>query len=1730
MAIHNKPATESGDSVTEYLVNPDRFVYSFDIDEGAKIRSILTYNHDKSTGQSLRTFHENLIREFTEHFADRNEHSFAYHKNVRCLDAIRDHLTSDFFIKLDIHHFFESISYDLFVDIYRDVFNSNWKNKLKYFFYQGHLSIGFVSSPALSDFFMSRFDRAVSGYLAEHAGLHYSRYSDDILLSGEGDCEASLNELFRFVEGELAKLSLTINETKTRKAHLELTKKNAITFLGLNISKADGHTNKVTISKRYILFLLYLIEKNETYGGKCRELVQEINSRIAYLAYNSPVSFARFQKKYLARFGKEFDFKPGKADSGTVLNKESMPQVFSAVAADFQISLNQTLVEPKTGRVIFRNGITLEKYNGSDTVVEIPKIVNCIGKTAFAGSRVEKVILHQGVKAIDENAFSASSLQEIRLPKSIVYLGNGAFANTSSLSKINIPAGLRVIPEDCFMNSGVEKVTFADRARLTGIEKNAFQGSKLKSIALPDSVTFVAPGAFQDCADLTGYTLSANLIDIPCRAFSGCIRLKEIHIPDSILTVSDSAFEDCLNVRTVSIGRSLVNLAPTAFSGDTEISRIRISPENRCFFSNSAASIIETATKKLVFFRHKAVFDGNVEAVAAGLFAGSRVTSLDLTHLKIIESKAFKDCICLQKVRFSDSLVSIGAHAFEGCVSLKTVELPDSVTEIGEKAFSGCCNLKKAVLPDQLARIEKAVFADCPNLADVRFPASLEKICYAAFKNTKLNAIRIGRNVNRISPYAFYLGNRNLRSIVVDPDNRYYSDDNGNILLEKKTKALLLGCRSSKIRPGVKSIAPYAFRGVSGIRRLDLPESVEEVGQNAFQYCYDLQSVVLRNVYTIRQKAFEYCEKLAEVSFSPSLCSIACSAFHKTALRKVILPNSLTSLSCTAFCDNEFLEEIYIPESIRSFDATWFRGCPNIQTIRVSAGHPEFLDDPVDAVITKGGSFLFGCAHSKVEDAEVASFQPTNLHDLRGLTQITLPKSVRSIASGAFNACTELEKVTFASGTASLVPYMFRNCIALKDIDLSGVTGSIPQNAFESCISLERIDIPDDVQSIEQSAFYGCRELKTVRLPEHLRLIGGHAFENCSSLERIDFSSEVKEIGQFSFKGCAGLKEVVFRNLYGTFVFPVGAFENCTSLERVRLIDCDANIIVFQNAFANCPSLKKLDFDTSVSAIGPKAFAGDINLSFAFGDRLTEIGSNAFGDNQVITDVHLGKAVKSVAYDAFNKGRIEHISIDPLNQTYSGLDAIVEKQTGRLILATRNTHLTPGDNVSVIGSYAYAGLNMKTFTLPDFITRLEPGAFADCGSLKTFTFPRSGSFDQTLPESCFSGCSQLTTLKNHERLVSVSAKAFQDCCALEELDLPEATLDLPALYGMPNLKRVRVKAGTEDPLAFSSFPDEFSTSDGSYELVSGRTLVLGSSRTVLDDRFSSIASNAFTGVHGFETLMLPEGLRELEAFAFFRCPDIRKVCIPSTLTRIDERAFSQCDNIEEFAVDKDNPCYKSLNGHLVSKYHNKLLFAVKDRTVTDLIDLCSPAAFLNCRLASVLYISAAMTPDLADCLRPYSFSFTRVVVDPKNPLLMTDPDHKALIRKKDKSLLLQLRDGYVAEGVERLTKGSIVRAPDGVVHLSGTVKFIEPGFVSSEVSVKRFEVDPDNPFFEANDATDAILSKKTHSVMAGTETSSDMQDYHLKNTFSKTYRSNEISQPIGESSADVSLIFDELPF
>ena len=194
-------------------------------------------------------------------------------------------------------------------------------------------------------------------------------------------------------------------------------------------------------------------------------------------------------------------------------------------------------------------------FNGNDTITSVimPDSITMIGTGSFSGcDLLSTVVLSNSLEQIDYEAFaSCKSLSNITLPDSLTHIGEHAFMNCKSLKHITIPANCFnsvATGSGIFSRSGLETVEFAEGVPY--IPRSAFFNTNLKEVVIPDSVTHISEGAFQNCEKLEKVTLSKAITSIEGFAFENT-NLKEVVIPGSIKYIFTRAFADCANLTSI---------------------------------------------------------------------------------------------------------------------------------------------------------------------------------------------------------------------------------------------------------------------------------------------------------------------------------------------------------------------------------------------------------------------------------------------------------------------------------------------------------------------------------------------------------------------------------------------------------------------------------------------------------------------------------------------------------------------------------------------------------------------------------------------------------------------------------------------------------------------------------------------------------------------------------------------------------------------------------------------------------------------------------------------------------------------------------------------------------------------------------------------------------------------------------------------------------------------------
>ena len=340
---------------------------------------------------------------------------------------------------------------------------------------------------------------------------------------------------------------------------------------------------------------------------------------------------------------------------------------------------------------------------------------------------------------------------------------------------------------------------------------------------------------------------------------------------------------------------------------------------------------------------------------------------------------------------FFTGLTQIPNDAFFWCVSLEEITLPQNITSIGNDAFYHDEKISSIILPDKLISIGSGAFGDCWILS-ITIPASVSSIEWAAFDS------------------------RFLESITVDNDNITYDSRNQcNAIIETASNKLIVGCKNSTIPEDIVTIGEYAFSGCSFEKNLHFPSSLRKIEYQAFYQVSGLTSL-------------EFPEGLEE---------IADNAFQYCNLQSIVLPNSLTTLGshCFESCN---LTTIYIPASVTTIWEAPFCGNQNLSQIIVEEDNPRYDSrNECNAIIEKENYTLIQGCNTTVFPEEILSLGGYAFSGMN-ITTITIPEGITYLGGYyAFSGCNSLEEVTIPS---SIIPNnglgfnTFEFCFNIKTI------------------------------------------------------------------------------------------------------------------------------------------------------------------------------------------------------------------------------------------------------------------------------------------------------------------------------------------------------------------------------------------------------------------------------------------------------------------------------------------------------------------------------------------------------------------------------------------------------------------------------------------------------------------------------------------------------------------------
>ena len=276
------------------------------------------------------------------------------------------------------------------------------------------------------------------------------------------------------------------------------------------------------------------------------------------------------------------------------------------------------------------------------------------------------------------------------------------------------------------MSSNQIWYTTTDNKAVTPFNPEAF-GAKIVSntynngqgeITFDGTVTEIGDSAFRKCKTLASIQLPSSVTALGRYAFGYCHSLESISLPERVRSIGEFAFCDCSSLVEVNMNNGLTSIAIFALFGCSSLESVVIPDNvnsigygvfNKCDALREFDCRFATADKRFL------VVDNELIAFApAGLT--ECVIPQEVTK---VGDYSFHMCRALVDVTIPSSVTDIAAWSFGYCTKLTSFTIPDSVTHIGRWAFGFCGALTTVNIGVGVTSMEEGAFNDCIKLTKV---------------------------------------------------------------------------------------------------------------------------------------------------------------------------------------------------------------------------------------------------------------------------------------------------------------------------------------------------------------------------------------------------------------------------------------------------------------------------------------------------------------------------------------------------------------------------------------------------------------------------------------------------------------------------------------------------------------------------------------------------------------------------------------------------------------------------------------------------------------------------------------------------------------------------------------------------------------------------------------------------------------------------------------------------
>jgi BspA type Leucine rich repeat region (6 copies) len=895
----------------------------------------------------------------------------------------------------------------------------------------------------------------------------------------------------------------------------------------------------------------------------------------------------------------------------------------------------------------------------------------------------------------------------------------------------------------------------------------------ITNILIGSSITSLDRSCFENCYNIKTITIPANIKNIYDRCFALCYNLTKIIISQGVQMIGNECFLGCFNLRQIALPATIESIGSNCFQGCNNLDTIFIEKQkNLKYCGNDLFKYINKPIKMvfnrtpsadyLSYFALELIKQNNV----ANYSFASEYT-YDNEHNFNIFNNSDTNIIPIKNKNRDATFTNLDSYN-------STIADSDIITTF---RVSGDIDVD----PSKLRIVGRTIYQSA-------FNDYLTSKYYQ-----RVYRCDIAYGVTTIGDNAFGL-------IQTGPPLQTYSQYSLEYIIIPNT---------------VISIGKMAF-SFSGLKSIEIPDSVRLIGNACFTDCYNLNTIKLgNNISILPQECFKNCNACISIIIPDSVKQISDNCFSGcTSLQHVFIGTNVEYIGSGCFENCTNLKQI-IFNSIDSLNGIGTNIFNNINSQinfifpdDVNALQNTFVAQLVgqntNAIVVKTTSILntssqFTYSDNKVTITNESKIDNTLINLQKSLVSMNISPTVNYIAPGIFHNNTTLESVNFIESinNNSLLQLLIHDLSAVI-LNIANLNNSISSNTRD--VQMISTDNFRDATNIIDTSILSDYVVTGSNNTNNSLMYFGNGFFNCTNLRTVSLPNNIDGLPMDCFNNCLNLETIIL-DTYNSQIkyFENGCFNNCVKLETINI---PVGItFIGSYCFSNCNKLTYITIPNKISFISKGTFflcKSLMNIDIL--ENVEHICAYAFGGCLSLTNVTLPTSINIIDIGVFSNCTNLHTVSCPKLYNPNGFYYITRISENAFENCSSLQVVEGTSKVNYIGYKAFSGCtNLYNALFEDenlsSIEYIGEYAFMNCARLTNITI-----VSKTLTEigtGCFYGCNQLNAFDANSNTFDIPNMCFQSCTALTSVSISSQIIGDYAFNGCSSITYAYLNSPTE---------------------------------------------------------------------------------------------------------------------------------------------------------------------------------------------------------------------------------------------------------------------------------------------------------------------------------------------